>query len=188
MEKIILEISEKLLALSHEKSLVIAALDGKCGAGKTTLAEKLRGDLSCTVFHMDDFFLRPFQRTEERLNTPGGNIDYERFREEILVPLKSGAAEIIYQPYDCRSQQLLQHVTVKPNGIVLIEGSYSCHPELWDFYDLHIFLTIDPEEQLKRIAYRSGQESVRRFREEWIPLEEQYFAAYQIREHCELSF
>lgn len=50
----------------------------------------LREQLNCTVFHIDDYFLRPEQRTETRLAQPGGNVDYERFAEEILNPLKSG--------------------------------------------------------------------------------------------------
>ncbi len=181
-------VSEKLHTLAGKNVQVLAALDGRCAAGKTTLAGKLEKRINCTVFHMDDFFLRPEQRSKERLNTPGGNVDYERFCEEILVPLKNGALEISYQAYDCHKQRLLRPVTVAPAQIVLIEGSYSCHPELWDFYSLRIFLTVKPEEQLRRIAGRGGQESLRQFRERWIPLEEKYFAAYQVRERCDLCF
>ncbi len=115
-------------------------------------------------------------------------MDYERFCEEILMPLKNGASEISYQAYDCHKQRLLQPVTVEPAQIVLIEGSYSCHPELWDFYSLRVFLTVKPEEQLRRIAGRGGQDSLRQFQERWIPLEEKYFAAYQVRERCDLCF
>ena len=37
---------------------------------------------------MDDFFLRPEQRTKMRLAEIGGNVDYERFYREVLIPLK----------------------------------------------------------------------------------------------------
>lgn len=188
MEKIIHEVSEGIRALSCKDAPVLIALDGRCAAGKTTLAEKLHEMINCTVFHMDDFFLRPEQRSKERLDMPGGNVDYERFREEVLMPLKSGVPKISYQPYDCHEQQLLQPVIVKPAQVVLIEGSYSCHPELWDFYSLHIFLTVNPEEQLRRIAGRNGKGNIRQFQEQWIPLEEQYFMAYQVMERCDLCF
>ena len=58
---------------------MIIAIEGPCLSGKTTYANKLAAELSvsCNVFHMDDFFLRPEQRTEERFNIPGGNVDYE---------------------------------------------------------------------------------------------------------------
>lgn len=188
MKKVIHEISENLRALSCKDVPVFVALDGRCAAGKTTLAEKLQQMMNCTVFHMDDFFLRPEQRSKERVDTPGGNVDYERFLEEILIPLKSGVRQISYQPYDCHEKRFLQPVVAELAQIVLIEGSYSCHPKLWDFYGLHIFLTVDPDEQLRRIARRNGKNSIRQFQERWIPLEEQYFMAYQVMERCDLCF
>lgn len=33
--------------------------------------------------HMDDFYLQGRQRTYERLNEVGGNVDYERFAKEV---------------------------------------------------------------------------------------------------------
>lgn len=186
METAIYEVAEKIQAIVSKDIPVLVAVDGRCAAGKTTLAAHLHKMINCTVFHMDDFFLRPEQRSIQRLNTPGGNVDHERFQEEVLVPLKKGALKIVYRPYDCHTQALLPSVVTEPTKTVLIEGSYSCHPELWNFYDLRIFLTVDPDEQLRRIALRSGEESVRQFQERWIPLEEQYFTAYRIRERCDL--
>ena len=46
---------------------LLIAIDGRCGAGKTTLPQRLQQELGGRVFHMDDFFLRPVQRTAERL-------------------------------------------------------------------------------------------------------------------------
>ena len=57
-------------ALLDRQTRVIAAIDGRCGAGKSTLAAQLQAQLSCRVFHMDDFFLRPEQRTAARQNNP----------------------------------------------------------------------------------------------------------------------
>ena len=72
-------IAARVLALLETRSRVLVAVDGNCCAGKTTLAERLRTRLNATVFHMDDFFLQPQMRTAERLQTPGGNVDAERF-------------------------------------------------------------------------------------------------------------
>ena len=47
---------------------LLIAIDGRCGAGKTTLAQRLQQELGGRVFHMDDFFLRPEQRTAARRN------------------------------------------------------------------------------------------------------------------------
>ena len=42
----------------------ILALDGMCGAGKTTLAGLLSEKTGCPVVHMDDYYL-PFSRRAE---------------------------------------------------------------------------------------------------------------------------
>ncbi len=51
---------------------LLLAIDGGSASGKTTLAALLAQRYGCPVFHMDDFFLRPEQRTPQRLAEPGG--------------------------------------------------------------------------------------------------------------------
>ncbi len=92
---------QRIRALAATQPRVLVAIDGRCAAGKTTLAASLQAQLECNVFHMDDFFLRPEQRTSERLRQPGGNVDFERFLTEVLRPLHDGAP-VTYRPYDCR--------------------------------------------------------------------------------------
>ena len=163
------------------------AIDGRCASGKTTLAALLQKETDAVVFHMDDFFLRPDQRTKERLMQPGGNVDYERFTQEVLRPLERGGT-FSWRPFSCKEMALSDPVSVTPGRLVIVEGSYSCHPALWDFYDLRVFLSVDPKEQLARIRKRNGEEALVNFKNRWIPLEEQYFKAYRIRERCELAF
>lgn len=50
-----------------ERERVTVAIEGGSASGKTTLAVLLTNIYDCKVFHMDDFFLRPEQRTAERL-------------------------------------------------------------------------------------------------------------------------
>ena len=73
-----------------EDPRLLVAVEGGSASGKTTLAALLARVYDCSVFHMDDFFLRPEQRTGERLAEPGGNVDRERFAEEVLRPLTGG--------------------------------------------------------------------------------------------------
>lgn len=178
-------LSEKIRELLTERERVIVAIDGRCGSGKTTLAAALREELSCAVFHMDDFFLRPEQRTEERLSQPGENVDHERFLREILRPARRGE-EVAYRPYVCARQALGEEVRSAPNRLTVVEGAYACHPTLWEFYDLRVFLTVDPEEQMRRIGARNGAEKAEQFHRRWIPFEEKYFAAYSVPERCDL--
>ncbi len=166
------------------KGLVLIALDGRCAAGKTTLAREFRRDHGWSVVPMDHFFLRPEQRTQARLDQPGGNVDHERFLAEVLQPLRAGkAAE--YRPYNCHSGDFDAPVRVDLAPVVLVEGSYSCHPDLWDCYDLRFFLTVDPEEQRRRLLAREGAEKAQVFARRWIPLEERYFAAFDVAARCD---
>ena len=68
--------------LCKQNNLVLAAIDGRCASGKTTLAAQLQQQFDGSVIHMDHFFLRPHQRTPQRYQEPGGNVDRERFLEE----------------------------------------------------------------------------------------------------------
>lgn len=163
----------------------LAAIDGQCASGKTTLATGIHKQIGCSVIPMDDFFLRPDQRTRERLLQPGGNVDWERFRKEVLLPLRHGQSAA-YRPWDCHAQDWKEPVVVQPTSVFLIEGAYSCHPALWDLYDFHIFLTVDAPEQLRRIEKRNGKQGLAVFRDRWIPLEERYFQALQVAQRCEL--
>ena len=69
-----------------DKASMLIAIDGRCAAGKTTLAALLKKEINCNIIHMDDFFLRREQRTLERMQEPGGNVDYERVLREVMVP------------------------------------------------------------------------------------------------------
>lgn len=170
-----------------KKKPCIVAIDGRCGAGKTTLALNLKKHFGCSVVHMDDFFLRPFQRTEERLNEAGGNIDYERFMEEVVIPLKMKQS-FCYKPFNCCTLDYDKEKTVDISDIVIIEGAYSCHPKFADIYDLKIFLDVSREEQLRRIEKRNGKAQAEQFVNKWIPLEETYFNTFKIKEKCDICF
>ena len=180
-------IQSQIEQLQKEKTPLLIAVDGRCAAGKTTLACQLQEKMCCNVFHMDDFFLPPKLRTEERIAQPGGNVDYERFCSEVLLPVLSGES-FSYRPYSCHLQRLTEPVFVTPKPMSIIEGSYSCHPYLWDYYDLRIFLDIERTKQLKRIQERNGAKQLKIFRDLWIPLEEKYFSAFEIQKRCDLSF
>lgn len=168
------------------KEPVIVAIDGRCGSGKTTLAARLQDELSGAVFHMDDFFLRPEQRTDESLSQPGGNVDHERFLAEVLLPLRQSEGAFSYRPYLCAQQALGAAIHTAAGRLNIVEGSYSCHPLLWEHYDLRVFLTIEPDEQLRRIEKRSGSEKAKQFRDRWIPLEERYFEAFDVQARCDM--
>lgn len=164
---------------------LLLAIDGGSASGKTTLAALLAQRYGCPVFHMDDFFLRPEQRTPQRLAEPGGNVDRERFFSEILQPLRQGRP-LTYRRYDCQTGQLLPPVLRQAGQLNVIEGAYSMHPELSALYDLSVFLAVSPETQRRRILQREPAFKQQLFFRQWIPMENRYFQAFSIPERCDL--
>ncbi|MBE6768676.1 MAG: hypothetical protein E7549_07200 [Ruminococcaceae bacterium] len=164
---------------------VTLAVEGGSAAGKSTLSHLLTTLYDCAVIPMDDFFLRPEQRTPARLAEIGGNIDRERFADEVLGSLNAGTP-IRYRPFDCGSMTLGDTVTVPQKRLTVVEGVYATHPAFGKYYDLSLFLDITPERQKERITKRNSPLLAKRFFEEWIPMETAYFEATGIRERCDI--
>lgn len=163
----------------------VVTLEGGSASGKSTLADILSEVYNCNVFHTDDFFLRPEQRSPERFAEIGGNLDRERFYDEVVLPLTKNET-VIYKPYNCGTQKLEEPITVAPKRLTVVEGVYSTHPAFSRYYDLAVFLDIDPETQKKRINERNSPQFAERFFNEWIPLENAYFAGTDIKSRSDL--
>ena len=142
---------------------ILVAIDGRCGSGKTTLGEYLKGQFDCNLFHMDDFFLRMEQRTPDRMKETGGNVDYERFYETVLIPVQKKES-VCYQPFSCKEWRLLDAYEIPYKRINIIEGSYSLHPYFGKPYQLN------------------GEEKAKEFQEKWIPKEEAYFEKFHVQD------
>lgn len=175
----------KIDELIEKQDSVNIAIEGNSGAGKSTIAKLIKSKYDSNLFHMDDFFLRPEQKTEVRLNEVGGNIDYERFNMEVVNGLKS-SLEFEYQIYNCQSLKLDETRRIRPKVLNIIEGVYSMHPLFIDIYDLKIFLEIDEKTQVERILKRNGDFMLGRFINEWIPMENQYFIEMDIKNKCNI--
>lgn len=195
------ELIEKIKILSDKSDPVVISIDGHSASGKTTLAGRLAEllnaeGLTAGVVHMDDFFLPPQLRTGERLSEPGGNVHYERFSEEIFVPLSSlkenknsKSSPLIYHKFDCGTMSYSDDPAVIPlSRVYIIEGAYSQRPEFISLYDLKIFMDITESEQRERILARNGAEGYKNFREKWIPMENRYFERFRIKENSDIVF
>ncbi|MCF7925169.1 MAG: (d)CMP kinase [Candidatus Izimaplasma sp.] len=174
---------DKLEALLKSQQPMIIAIDGPSGSGKTTLANTLKTKYEVTLIHMDDYFLPNIKKTEERLNQPGGNVDLERIKKEVFEHINDDI--LVNHHFNCNSQTLEKRPLLKRRKLLIIEGVYSCHPELRPYYDKIIYCDVSRETQLKRIKYRNNKILYQRFVNEWIPLEDKYFNAFQIKEHAD---
>lgn len=174
------------VALHALQEHCVLSIDGPCASGKTTIGKLLSSFLECPCIHMDDYFLQANQRTAQRLEEPGGNIDYERFHQEINDAWNQNQP-IHMRSYDCSSQRLRKEVILEESPILIIEGSYAHHPYLDDMQAFKIFMDIEPSIQKERLQKRSPDKFVD-FIEKWIPMEEKYFHAFSIKEKSDYVF
>ncbi|MBE7059002.1 MAG: hypothetical protein E7387_07920 [Ruminococcaceae bacterium] len=167
-----------------KKEHTLIAIDGCCTGGKSTLARLLHKIYGADIIHMDDYFLTPEMKTEERLSQAGGNVDYERFLKEVLSPLSKGQS-YISRPYRCHGGYYEAATEKIPSRLTVVEGSYSLHKALYPHYDLKIFLELDSHLQQLRVKSRNP-EMFCKFIEEWIPLENTYFEKTNIKSRCDI--
>ena len=182
----VFEAAIKLARTRPGKGPAVLALDGRCGSGKSLLASLLKDVFGCSVFHMDDFYLPRGRRAKDWMSQPGGNIDRERFLQEVLAPLRRGET-VVYRPYSCMRNSLLPPQEIRPGKLAVVEGTYSLHPDFRGYYDYSVFLTCLTNVQQRRIFLRSDGDSLHDFLEYWIPAEERYFEAEHTRQICSLT-
>lgn len=163
----------------------VVAIDGRCGSGKSSLAGLLQALYPCNVFHMDDFYLPPEHRAPGWEEVPGGNMDLERLRSQVLLPVLRGG-DAAFRPYDCAKGAYGPEVRARARPLTVIEGSYSLHPALDVPYDLALFLTCSPEAQRRRLLAREGA-YFPVFARRWIPLEERYLQSCRPQDRYALT-
>ncbi|MFF5448739.1 uridine kinase [Streptomyces sp. NPDC012888] len=180
---------------------VLVALDGRAGAGKTTLAEALARTAPRTgprtaprtaprasggagppvrVVHGDDFF-RPMPDAErlalDTVEGYGRYLDWRRLRDQLLVPLSEGRPAR-YRPgrawADPPGPGPPREVPCR--GTVLVEGVLTARPELAGFYDLTVFLDAPAEVCLRRLLARAWAPGREAWIARWRAVEDHYLA------------
>lgn len=163
--------------LSKKNTLKIA-IDGKCASGKTTISNLLQEDFNATIIHVDDFFLEKQMKTKERLEEIGGNIQSDLL-SEVINKIEVGKP-FTYDIFNCKTQSYQTKTEAKVNPIIIVEGVYSMHDKLIQEYDGTIYLDIDSENQMNRLKDRCNEDLLKKFINEWIPLENKYFSNKKI--------
>jgi len=179
------------------------AVDGPPAAGKTTLADELavvlrtqgRDVIRATI---DDFLFPRARRYPRGEYSAAGcyfdTHDYDALNRVLLDPLGPGGDRRFQNAvYDHAADSVLSPpVTTAPAGAVLVfDGVFLMRPELFDRWDLRIFVSTELEKTVDRAVIREQRVSSRadverRWRERYIPSQQLYFAMVRPAEHADI--
>ncbi|MCW1939702.1 AAA family ATPase [Bacillus anthracis] len=170
-----------------EQSLLIIGIDGCGGAGKSTLANKIKSNFSTvTIVHMDDFYLPSAKIVNEHPTNKsiGADFDWKRLLQEVLDPISNGI-EGCYKRYDWETDSLAESHTISANGIVIIEGVYATRQELAGMYDLKIWVNCPRETRIKRGIARDGEAARDMWENNWMVAEDMYVEIHKPHEFAD---
>ena len=170
------ELFEKIEELRGTYNAFAVAIDGMARAGKTTLAACLSRKYGAPVVHLDDFRLPVRERARGWETVPGGDMDFERFEEEIVAPWME-KRPLVYTTVDPVTGELLDRRALPDGQMFIFEGTYIMHPMIRDFFDLRLFVRVGRETQAERLA-AAGEKADAAVRERRLSLEQAYFDAY----------
>jgi molybdenum cofactor guanylyltransferase len=159
---------------------VVIAIDGPSCSGKSILAAAVALRSGAAVLEGDDFYRDTLPRltaTQREAMSDAAVvdavIDWERLREEGLLPLRAGH-HASFQPYDwdANDGRLAPAKTVPAATLIIVEGVYAGRPELAELVDIAVYLGVDPQTRAERYAEREDDPEWVRF---WERGESHYF-------------
>jgi uridine kinase len=152
---------------------LVVAIDGHGAAGKSVLADAVRGLLSATVVHVDDFFREAGSTAGDGESPMAAYYDWQRLRREVLAPLHSGE-RVSFRAFDWETNDYLPGVVVvEPAELILVEGVSSTAAALVDLVDRAVLVVTPESERVARLHERIRDEV---WDNEWLAAERSYFS------------
>jgi uridine kinase len=140
-------------------------VDGRAGAGKTTLAAAIADAVpGAVVVHVDDFAgpLVP-------------EWDWPRFASQVLEPLLAGHPAR-YQRWEWNRDEPAEWHDVPAGAVLVVEGVSSTRSEVAAPWALRIWVDAPRDVRLARAVERDGAAMLPHWLEVWMPSEEAYIA------------
>jgi len=153
--------------LSRSKQVVLIAIDGLGGSGKTTLAVLVKEELeNSVIIQLDDFYSPALHAA-----------DLPRLKEQVLLPLHNHQ-EAKYRVYEWTTNSYSDWHILKPEGIFIIEGVYALDKNIREYYDVKVWIDypagLGLERGIRRDITRDGVDNTDTWKNVWMPLEAKY--------------
>jgi uridine kinase len=151
------------LAAAHPDQTLFVGVDGRAGAGKSTLADAIAAAVpGAVVVHVDDFAgpLVP-------------EWDWPRLRSQVLLPLLSGRPGR-YQRWEWNQDEGAEWHDIPVGRLVVIEGVSSTRRELPAPWAAQIWVDAPRATRLQRALERDGEAMLPHWLDVWMPSEEAY--------------
>ena len=142
---------------SQLKPLLLVAIDGYAGAGKSTLAAWLADQLAqCQVISLDDFY-RPLSADQQAElaaeDAVQAYLETASVVDQVLRPLRDGH-EAAWQALDWVSQAWVPRTPLLPRGVILIEGVFSTHADFLPWLDNSVLVEAGAQIRHQRVLAR----------------------------------
>ena len=156
----------------------LVAVDGPSGAGKTSFAGRLAGELGAPVVHTDDLL----DGWDDQFTF------WARLEAQVLQPLRRGRPGSYQRYLWHRGTFGGRPVTVPPSDAVVVEGVSSARRAIRPELSLAVFVTAPDDLRLRRALGRDGGDGVafQAYLERWRAREDRHFAADGTAAHADL--
>jgi uridine kinase len=140
--------------------LLVIAVDGCGGAGKSTLCQTLAKEIEPwarpQILKLDDFYhpLSAGQRIQlQHLQARKAYFNVMAFKDNVLKPLNSGL-NVSYKPIDWLDGESDQLVQLLPTGVLIVDGVFSFSKPLREMIDISIFVDTPLQLRKQRLLVR----------------------------------
>lgn len=154
--------------------------------GKSTLAAQIAEAVEGQIIHGDDFFAGGVEVRPEPAEQLAKVCIDRRAVASVLATLCTGQTARFHafdwKRFDGRLRE--KETVVSPDGLIILEGVYSNHPELRPFLDLSVLIETSDDTRLQRLIAREGELTA--WERQWHRAEDHYFAKLALPESFDL--
>ena len=151
-----------------QPGLLVLAIDGPGGSGKSTIAAAVAAATGAALVHTDDFFRAVPPAAASGARDLRRYYDWRRLRAEALEPLRAGHGAQ-FRRFDWNRGHGTDGtdgtVAVQPSDLIVVEGVFSASPELGDQVDRSVLVDTPEPERLRRLRLRVAPEE---WDDEWL--------------------